>query len=148
VLSHTQRRRSDETCPFSFLRMIPTVELGEFLKWTTTQTQNVKQPTSTDIAVQCLQVVLRSSCYRETFSSYVNGITTLLEVLRKGTPSPQMQYQIVFCIWLLSFEKNVCAQLQKYVGDSAMRLKGCCVHVLFLDATMLYRLFWILHDLL
>ncbi|CAG8696189.1 6690_t:CDS:2, partial [Acaulospora colombiana] len=37
----------------------------------------------------------------------------LVNILKTKNPSPQFQYQIIFCFWLLTFEKEVSAQFNK-----------------------------------
>ncbi|KAH9857819.1 ATPase V1 complex subunit H [Lenzites betulinus] len=65
-----------------------------------------------DIAVQCLEATLsRPECRKAvwTNASLVGG---LVDILRQ-TSTPQMSYQVGFCLWLLSFEQEVAEQIQK-----------------------------------
>ncbi|KAI8998886.1 ATPase V1 complex subunit H [Trametes punicea] len=69
-------------------------------------------PHKRDIAVQCLEAILsRPECRRSvwTNTSLVGG---LVDILRHN-PTPQMSYQIGFCLWLLTFEQEVAEQIQK-----------------------------------
>lgn len=85
-----------------------------------------------DIGVQCLEVLLaRRECrpavwditgivagyvcdLRSIPYSLLNCISSssLVEIL-KHRPSPQMSYQVGFCLWLLSFEQRVSEQIDK-----------------------------------
>jgi V-type H+-transporting ATPase subunit H len=38
----------------------------------------------------------------------------LVDILKKGAPSPQIQYQCVLCFWLLSFVNEAAVGLHKY----------------------------------
>lgn len=38
-----------------------------------------------------------------------------MDILKKGSPSPQLQYQCALCLWLVSFEPKIAAQLHVYV---------------------------------
>lgn len=80
-----------------------------------------------DIALQCLGEVLRSHTIRLAVwnseasdkgkgqaqagdGKIIEGLTNMLKsIINANTPvSPQVQYQIVFCFWLFSFEQVVC----------------------------------------
>ncbi|KAI0646800.1 ATPase V1 complex subunit H [Trametes meyenii] len=69
-------------------------------------------PNKRDVAVQCLEAVLaRPECRKAVWAnaSLVGG---LVDILRHN-PTPQMNYQVGFCLWLLSFEQEVAEQIQK-----------------------------------
>ncbi|KAI0670643.1 ATPase V1 complex subunit H [Trametes maxima] len=69
-------------------------------------------PNKRDVAVQCLEAVLaRPECRKAVWAnaSLVGG---LVDILRHN-PTPQMSYQVGFCLWLLSFEQEVAEQIQK-----------------------------------
>lgn len=63
-----------------------------------------------DVALQCLLVVLRRSEYRQFFNKpeYMNPLVELL----KNQTSPQVTYQIICCLWLLSFISQNAAELE------------------------------------
>ncbi|OJA12032.1 hypothetical protein AZE42_02042 [Rhizopogon vesiculosus] len=65
-----------------------------------------------DVAVQCLEALLaRPECRRAVWA--IPGIIAgFVEILRHK-PGPQMSYQVIFCIWLLSFEQDVAEQINK-----------------------------------
>ncbi|GAA5950009.1 hypothetical protein JCM3765_004163 [Sporobolomyces pararoseus] len=71
------------------------------------------EPEGQDVGVQCLESVLRVQKARtaawdtEKEDSKVPKVIEGLVQLLKSNPSPQMQYQLGFCFWLLSFDTPV-----------------------------------------
>ncbi|KAF8431786.1 armadillo-type protein [Boletus edulis BED1] len=65
-----------------------------------------------EVAVQCLEALLaRPDCRRAVWA--IPGIIAgLVEILRQK-PTPQMSYQVIFCLWLLTFEQDVAAQINQ-----------------------------------
>ncbi|GAA5986370.1 hypothetical protein JCM11641_005358 [Rhodosporidiobolus odoratus] len=80
------------------------------------------EPDAQDVAVQCLESVLRVSKARkaawaaevddEAAAGKSKIVEGLLRILQSSSPSPQMQYQLGFCMWLLTFEKEVADGIQ------------------------------------
>ncbi|KAL7008841.1 H(+)-transporting V1 sector ATPase subunit H [Cystobasidiomycetes sp. EMM_F5] len=92
-----------------------------------------------DIALQCLGEVLRSHTIRLAVwnseasdkgkgqaqagdGKIIEGLTNMLKsIINANTPvSPQVQYQIVFCFWLFSFEQVVCDGIEGKFGVIAL----------------------------
>ncbi|EGN96156.1 hypothetical protein SERLA73DRAFT_185746 [Serpula lacrymans var. lacrymans S7.3] len=65
-----------------------------------------------DIAVQCLEALLARPEYRKAVWGIPGIIDGLVDSIR-NKPGPQMSYQVGFCFWLLSFEKEVAEQINK-----------------------------------
>ncbi|TFK55012.1 ATPase, V1 complex, subunit H [Heliocybe sulcata] len=65
-----------------------------------------------DVAVQCLETLLSRPESRTALWNTPNGIPSLLDILR-GNPGPQMSYQVIFCLWLLTFDETVAEQINK-----------------------------------
>ncbi|KAJ3624167.1 hypothetical protein MTP99_017812 [Tenebrio molitor] len=61
---------------------------------------------------RCLQMMLRIDEYRFAFVS-VDGISTLLSVL-SGRVNFQVQYQLVFCLWVLTFNPLLAEKMNKF----------------------------------
>nr|CAI5843605.1 unnamed protein product [Callosobruchus analis] len=61
---------------------------------------------------RCLQMMLRIDEYRFAFIS-VDGISTLLSVLQ-GRVNFQVQYQLIFCIWVLTFNPLLAEKMNKF----------------------------------
>ncbi|POY73016.1 hypothetical protein BMF94_4002 [Rhodotorula taiwanensis] len=94
------------------------------------------EPEAQDVGVQCFESVLRVSkarqyAWRAEETDSENGenkqeaapsagdeqqqtapkIVEALVHLLRGNPSPQMQYQLAFCFWLLTFEQKIAEQI-------------------------------------
>ena len=63
---------------------------------------------------RCLQMMLRIDEYRFAFVA-VDGISTLVTVLA-GRHNFQIQYQLTFCIWVLTFNPTLAEKMNKYVA--------------------------------
>ncbi|VDQ02189.1 unnamed protein product [Trichobilharzia regenti] len=50
-----------------------------------------------------LQMMLRIKEYRIQFAK-VGGVETIVDVLQEKTTSRQLQYQLIFCLWCMSFD--------------------------------------------
>ncbi|KAF7273283.1 hypothetical protein GWI33_014004 [Rhynchophorus ferrugineus] len=61
---------------------------------------------------RCLQMMLRIDEYRFAFVS-VDGISTLLSVLA-GRVNFQVQYQLIFCLWVLTFNPLLAEKMNKF----------------------------------
>lgn len=61
---------------------------------------------------RCLQMMLRIDEYRFAFVS-VDGISTLLAVLQ-GRVNFQVQYQLIFCLWVLTFNPLLAEKMNKF----------------------------------
>ncbi|KAJ3258864.1 H(+)-transporting V1 sector ATPase subunit H [Boothiomyces macroporosus] len=66
-----------------------------------------------DICLQFLQSLLAINMYRKEFVKQADGVLALLNILNKAGQSPQVQYQAIYSIWLLSFVKEIAADLEK-----------------------------------
>ncbi|KAJ3279496.1 H(+)-transporting V1 sector ATPase subunit H [Borealophlyctis nickersoniae] len=83
----------------------------ELFSWITTQLQNTNLNV-VDIAVQLLQSLLSVPKYRLVFYQTPSGVSTLVDILKRST-NAQMQYQTIYILWLLTFEKEIAADLQR-----------------------------------
>jgi len=99
--------------------------LGAFLRQT---------PENQDVALQCLGEVLRSHGIRMSVwnsetsekgksagdgeTKVLAGLTSMLESINTSSApvSPQTQYQVAFCFWLLSFELEIAEQIETKFG--------------------------------
>ncbi|XP_069705696.1 V-type proton ATPase subunit H isoform X1 [Periplaneta americana] len=61
---------------------------------------------------RCLQMMLRIDEYRFAFVA-VDGISTLLAVLQ-GRVNFQVQYQLIFCLWVLTFNPLLAEKMNKF----------------------------------
>jgi hypothetical protein len=51
--------------PYSMTGNMPNDALNDLLKWIAQNLVNTKAPNHVDVAIQCLQIILRNSYYRE-----------------------------------------------------------------------------------
>ncbi|KAH8238131.1 hypothetical protein KR038_007794 [Drosophila bunnanda] len=61
---------------------------------------------------RCLQMMLRVDDYRFAFVG-VDGISTLIRILSSRV-NFQVQYQLVFCLWVLTFNPLLAAKMNKF----------------------------------
>ncbi len=67
-------------------------------------------------AVTALQSLLQVEKFRVDFLATPEAVVRLLDVLRsRQQPNFQKQYQVIFCLWLLSFSQAIAQQLNKCV---------------------------------
>ncbi|RUS76514.1 hypothetical protein EGW08_015739 [Elysia chlorotica] len=66
-------------------------------------------------AGRCLQMMLRIDTYRIMFVE-VDGVSAIVSVLA-GSPSFQVQYQLVFCLWCISHNSNLAASMNREGDD-------------------------------
>ncbi|KAI9019815.1 ATPase, V1 complex, subunit H [Hyaloraphidium curvatum] len=99
----------------SYSSTVPAVDLAPLYDWLAF---NVKSPNPQiqDLAVQFAGLVLAPVPIRATVYKHATLVPALLDVLRTGSPNAQMQYQICYCFWLLSFVPEVAADMQPRLG--------------------------------
>ncbi|KAL3108542.1 hypothetical protein niasHT_015464 [Heterodera trifolii] len=61
-------------------------------------------------SVRCLQMMLRKEKYRRKFVEY-DGVKSILLALN-GRANFQLQYQLIFCLWCLTFDSNIAQFVQ------------------------------------
>ncbi|KAF5401253.1 V-type proton ATPase subunit H [Paragonimus heterotremus] len=86
-------------------------ELMHYLNWLRDQ---LKMPTNhyDQTVARNLQMMLRIKQYRARFAG-VGGIDTIVEVLSDKFTSRQLQYQLIFCLWCMSFDMDHVALMYK-----------------------------------
>ncbi|KAG5888765.1 hypothetical protein JTB14_021509 [Gonioctena quinquepunctata] len=94
--SHTSMERSD---------------LHFYLTWLKDQLKTQNNEYIQSVA-RCLQMMLRIDEYRFAFVA-VDGISTLLSVL-SGRVNFQVQYQLIFCLWVLTFNPLLAEKMNKF----------------------------------
>ena len=60
---------------------------------------------------RCLQMMLRLDPYRIAFAE-LDGIGTIAEVLSSRVGF-QIQYQLSFCLWVLTFNPDIAGKMNK-----------------------------------
>uniref|UniRef100_A0A1B6DSM1 V-type proton ATPase subunit H n=2 Tax=Clastoptera arizonana TaxID=38151 RepID=A0A1B6DSM1_9HEMI len=92
--------------------LIDTSDLQFYLTWLKDQLVLNNNEYMQSVA-RCLQMMLRIEEYRNAFIS-VDGISTLLGVLSGGKVNFQIQYQLIFCIWVLTFSPKLAERMNKF----------------------------------
>ncbi|XP_024082413.1 V-type proton ATPase subunit H [Cimex lectularius] len=91
--------------------LISKSDLSFYLTWLKDQLKIPNNQYMQSVA-RCLQTMLRIDEYKAAFIS-VDGITTLLSVLI-GHVNFQIQYQLIFCIWVLTFNPKLAERMNKF----------------------------------
>lgn len=86
-------------------------DLNFYLAWLKDQLK-VQNNEYIQSVARCLQMMLRIDEYRFAFVS-VDGISTLLSVL-SGRVNFQVQYQLIFCLWVLTFNPLLAEKMNKF----------------------------------
>ncbi|CAG8568135.1 1595_t:CDS:10 [Ambispora leptoticha] len=87
-------------------------DFTEFFQWIVSKLKSIN-PFVTDLAVQILGSILKvPECRKKTWN-IPQALDNLVHLLKDKTPTPQMQYQIIFCFWLLTFDDEIAANFNK-----------------------------------
>ncbi|KAL1241258.1 V-type proton ATPase subunit [Trichinella pseudospiralis] len=70
---------------------------------------------------RCLQMLLRIEEYRFAFVN-IDGISTILSTLA-GRANFQLQYQLIFCIWCLTFSPDIAEKMHRYIDEKHQKEK-------------------------
>ncbi|XP_042889132.1 V-type proton ATPase subunit H-like isoform X1 [Penaeus japonicus] len=62
---------------------------------------------------RCLQMMLRVEEYRTVFYQ-LDGVVTIVQVLSSGKLNFQIQYQLTFCLWVMTFNNAIAEKMNKY----------------------------------
>ncbi|CAF2654441.1 unnamed protein product [Rotaria sp. Silwood2] len=110
VVYQTSRIIAKLAC-WSVERM-PSSDLSYYLAWLKEQ---LKPQGNEYLQSVCrsLQMMLRIEPYREAFVA-IDGIPSIMQVLNNATIGFQVQYQLIFCLWVLTFNRNIAAIMSKY----------------------------------
>ncbi|KAF9912411.1 H(+)-transporting V1 sector ATPase subunit H [Linnemannia zychae] len=90
----------------------PSTEAAEELfRWTTVQLQS-NNPAVVDLAVQVLESVLRQRAVRPIYWNTPHAMDALVKILKTEAPT-QMQYQVIYCFWILTFDTEIAQELNR-----------------------------------
>ncbi|KAG0332306.1 H(+)-transporting V1 sector ATPase subunit H, partial [Podila horticola] len=84
----------------------------ELFRWTTAQLQS-KNPAVVDLAVQVLESVFRQRDVRPVYWHTPQAVDALARILKIDSPTPQMQYQVIYCFWILTFNTEIAQELNR-----------------------------------
>lgn len=87
-------------------------DLTRYLSWLRDQ---ISDPNNAYLqsVTRCLQMMLRIDKYRKAFDA-IDGIATLERVFSHERLNFQLQYQLAFCCWVLSFNPELARKMKKY----------------------------------
>lgn len=91
--------------------LMETSDLKFYLNWLKDQ---LKLPGNEYLqtAARCLQMMLRVDNYRYMFVQ-VDGVATIISVLDSSKMGFQIQYQLIFCLWCLTFNPALLERMNK-----------------------------------
>lgn len=89
---------------------MPADDVNQYLGWTISQLS--RTPDYLLCVTKALMTFLRKEHYRMAFIS-ANGIKPIVDLLDRKITF-QLQYQLVFCVWMLSFQREVVEKMKEY----------------------------------
>ncbi|KAF9919685.1 H(+)-transporting V1 sector ATPase subunit H [Linnemannia zychae] len=85
---------------------------GELFRWTTAQLQS-KNSAEVDLAVQVLESALRQHSVRIIYWNTPQAVDSLVRILKTENTGPQMQYQVIYCFWILTFNTEIAQEINR-----------------------------------
>jgi len=89
---------------------MPKDDLNQYLAWTISQLGS--QSDYLECVSKALMTFLKKDCYREPFYN-ANGVKPILDILDRRITF-QLQYQLIFCLWMLSYNPVVVERMKEY----------------------------------
>ncbi|KAF8977479.1 H(+)-transporting V1 sector ATPase subunit H [Entomortierella lignicola] len=115
-------RNEDEFVPLKSSKLLttllcagpkPNVDAAQKLfQWTTAQLQS-NNHAIVDLSVQVLESALRQRDLRPIYWNTPHAVDALVKVLKSDPYSPQMQYQVIYCFWILTFDKDIAEEINR-----------------------------------
>ncbi|KAI9322897.1 armadillo-type protein [Dichotomocladium elegans] len=88
------------------------IDINEFFRWMTFQLQSRNQ-NLIELNIQILDALFHIPPYRKAFWQTIHAVDTLVHILKKGSSNPQVLYELCFAIWLLTFDQEIAANLNR-----------------------------------
>ena len=85
----------------------------EYVRWCVQNIHQNANPLVQDLCLQYTQSFLSCVEYRIGFYQQDGAMQAIVEGMRNST-SAQMQYQFVYCLWMLTFSKDVSNDIVRY----------------------------------
>ncbi|RKP11128.1 ATPase V1 complex subunit H [Thamnocephalis sphaerospora] len=95
---------------------VPPQDFSALLDWLVKQLYNVRVKAAADLAAQLLSSLLHVHELRAQFYQTPRGMSAVMDALKRNKDNPQMQYQLISCIWLLSFEVEIAEDIDHTHG--------------------------------
>jgi V-type H+-transporting ATPase subunit H len=92
-------------------------ESSVLLSWISLKLQH-SNPSILDIVVQYIQTILSVPTLRLACYNQPNLLELLYDILIRNSSNAQMQYQIIYCLWLMSFNEYIAGHLDTKVKMS------------------------------
>eukprot|EP00842_Homolaphlyctis_polyrhiza_P003143 jgi/Hompol1/382/HPOL_000240-RA len=89
----------------------PPFDASELFSWIAFNLAN-SNTSVVDLVAQFLQNLLAVPEYRRSFYQMPGNMAALIAALKKTPITAQLQYQLIYCIWLMSFEEIVAQDIQ------------------------------------
>ena len=102
---------------FSKSPQTPSVDIHPLLRFLKSKLEH-SNPNILDITVQFLQTLLFAPSLRLATFNHENLLLILKDILNRNSGNSQMQYQIIYCFWLMSFDDYVAGHLDLYLSFS------------------------------
>ena len=85
----------------------------KYLKWLAAQLRT-NDTALVQVVIKSLMSVLRFDSYRLKFYNETDGVEGLNGLVDDKAANFQMQYQVIFCYWLLTFNADIAGDIPKY----------------------------------
>ncbi|KAG0326329.1 H(+)-transporting V1 sector ATPase subunit H [Dissophora globulifera] len=115
-------RNEDEFVPLKASKILTTLLCAspkpntdvaqDLFRWTTAQLQSNNHAV-VDLGVQVLESALRQRDLRPIYWNTSHAMDVLVRILKTDIPTPQMQYQVIYCFWILTFDKEIAEGLNR-----------------------------------
>lgn len=102
---------SESTSPPAF------AVINEYVQWINQNISGNANPLVQDICVQYVQSLLSVPEYRVPFYQYASVMTSLSNGMKKATGA-QLQYEYLYCFWMLTFCKEIANDIQRYQNNA------------------------------
>ncbi|KAI9496928.1 ATPase V1 complex subunit H [Zychaea mexicana] len=88
------------------------IDIDDFFRWMTFQLQS-RNPSLIELNIQILDALFHIPAYRKSFWNTLHAMDSFINVLKKGNSNPQVTYEAVFALWLLTFDEEIAANLNR-----------------------------------
>ncbi|KJE88854.1 vacuolar proton pump subunit H [Capsaspora owczarzaki ATCC 30864] len=106
-------------------RPLDTRSVSFYAAWLSNELTSADE-SSLSVVLSALQAILSVEQIRNAFYSETKGVELLIDVIDRRRPNFQIQYQVVFCFWLLTFTPSIAdtITIHPVVNTLSLILKG------------------------
>ncbi|KAG2228215.1 hypothetical protein INT45_011007 [Circinella minor] len=98
--------------PFHNSSKKPDIDIDDFFQWMTFQLQS-RNSNLIELNIQILDALFHIPSYRKSFWNTLHAMDTFINVLKKSNSNPQVIYETVFALWLLTFDEEIATHLNR-----------------------------------